>query len=485
MRAAVAQIGEGWRALRALGRLSAELLAHALRRGPRLPPGNMGSGMFARFGDHRYYLRQFRRHGPVFRVVWSEQVTICVVGFKRAKRLFSRHARLLLPLTVNLEPFVPHGFMRAMSPNAHPRYRRLFRSALDDGLLNAWETEFRDGVRADLDRLAASTESERAFGARALSASLDRIAGRGLLMLLYGVRPGHPTFEAFERAYQRFGPAEFEGNTLNAAQREAFDAICALIRQTVLVIGATPAAAEGDGALGRMVASDPSAADETVVGNLAFMGAQGRYDLCGLMHWVLKYLSGAPAVIAELRAALDSGDRAGARAQAERIVLETLRLDQAEALNRRVLEDFEFEGYLVPRGSFLRVLTRESHQDPETFANPEAFTPCRFAGQSYSSDLYAPFGVGEHQCLAGTIVVRLAGWMVEELVRGFTWTVEGDGERVFGRYHWQPARSFAIVLTSRADSSPLESGSARAGRVLTTHPHATRVARWHRATRDE
>lgn len=446
MRAVVAKTKDAWRALDTLRGLYTQLLIGTVRRGARLPPGDVGRAMFARFGDHRFYLEQFRRHGPVFRVVWSERLTVCVVGFKRAKQLFSLHARLLFPLTVNLEPFVPHGFIRGMSRDVHPKYRRIFLSALDDRLLDVWDAAFRAKVRDEFGRLAVMQASGQMAGARELSLALDRIAGRGLLMLLYGLQPGHAVLEQLEQAYARFGPAELDGNRLNAAQREAFDAICAIIREAAAALVANPSWADGDGALPRIVAADPAAVDETVVGNLAFMGAQGRYDLCGLSHWILKYLSGAPAVIADLRAAIASGDREAIRARAEHVVLETLRLDQAESLNRQVLEDFEFEGHHIPKGSFLRVLLRESHQDAATFDEPATFSPCRFAGRTYSSDVYAPFGVGEHRCLGGTIVVRLASILVEELVAGFTWTVHGDGERVFGRYHWEPSPTLSLAL---------------------------------------
>src|SRR5205085_1963376 len=143
MRAVLTRVKDAWRALEALRGLYTQLVVSALRQGAKLPPGNVGRAMFARFGDHRYYLDQFQRHGAVFRVVWSERLTICVVGFKRAKQLFSLHARLLLPLTVNLEPFVPHGFIRGMTPDVHPKYRRIFLSALDDRLLDIWEADFR------------------------------------------------------------------------------------------------------------------------------------------------------------------------------------------------------------------------------------------------------------------------------------------------------------------------------------------------------
>jgi cytochrome P450 len=211
--------------------------------------------------------------------------------------------------------------------------------------------------------------------------------------------------------------------------------------------------ASANGVLGRLIGSDGSAVDETVVGNLIYMVEMGRYDVRSLMRWVLKYLSDAPEVVAELRSALAARTEGTDCPLAESIVLETLRLDQAEALNRAVVADFDFEGYRIPKGSALRVLIRESHQDAATFADPEHFKPCRFAGKTYPGHAYAPFGVGEHRCIAATLVVRLSQLLVEELASGYEWSVGGDGSRFRGRYHWEPAPGFDLVLRARPVAS--------------------------------
>src|SRR5262249_26964293 len=148
--------------------------------------------------------------------------------------------------------------------------------------------------------------------------------------------------------------------------------------------------AEAEGVLGCLMGDDASAVDETAVGNLIYMVEIGRYDVRSLMRWILKYLSDAPEVVSGLQRALAAQSRRTAWPIAASIVLETLRLDQAEALNRTVAADFDFEGYRIPRDSALRILIRESHQDRVTFDEPEQFRPCRFSGKRYSSQAYAP-----------------------------------------------------------------------------------------------
>jgi cytochrome P450 len=174
----------------------------------------------------------------------------------------------------------------------------------------------------------------------------------------------------------------------------------------------------------------------------------GRYDIRGLFRWVLKYLSDHPHVIDDLRERRTKVEAVGSFAEA--CVLETLRLDQAEALGRDVTNDFVFEGFLIPKGSALRVALRESHRDAQTFPAPDEYRPCRFATRKYGPDAYAPFGIGEHRCIAGNHVVRLATWLVEELVDGFDWTVADDGPRHRGLYHWEPSPLFSLRLWARS-----------------------------------
>jgi cytochrome P450 len=93
---------------------------------------------------------------------------------------------------------------------------------------------------------------------------------------------------------------------------------------------------------------------------------------------------------------------------------------------------------------------RETHRDPAVFPEPDRFRPQRFLERRYSADEYAPFGLGEHQCIAGSLVVSVAAAFVEELVGRYAWSVIADGPRQYqpGRFHWEPSPGFAIRLFS-------------------------------------
>jgi cytochrome P450 len=422
--------------------------AGAAGLGPRLPPGFLGPSSLAKFGDDRFYRRRFRRYGPIFKVFWSQNLTICIVGFERARRLLAAHGKALIPLTIEIESFVPFGFMRRMAPEPHAHYRGLFAAALRVDPTVTWEKELRRLIRDELTRWADATPMP---GQSSLTAALDRIATSSLIVMFFGVRPATPQFDELERAFRRMGPRQFE-YPFGEEQHAAYATLRGLVWQAVAEAKTGTSWADAEGVLGRLMSGGASAVDETVVGNLVYMVEMGRYDVRSLMRWILKYMSDAPDVVTDLRRALEEQANGAACPFAESIVLETLRLDQAEALNRTVAADFDFEGYRIPKNSALRVLIRESHQDAATFNEPEEFKPCRFSGKSYPSQAYAPFGVGEHRCIAGGLVVRLSQLLVEELVSGYDWTVTGDGSRVRGRYHWEPAPGFEIALRSRSSA---------------------------------
>jgi cytochrome P450 len=115
-----------------------------------------------------------------------------------------------------------------------------------------------------------------------------------------------------------------------------------------------------------------------------------------------------------------------------------------------VLRAFELEGFHFPKNSWVSILTGESHRNPETFADPDAYRLERLLGRRPSGDEYVPFGIDEHQCITGSLVKRVGTLFVEELVSAFSWSVSQDGPRRHGHFHWEPSPDFAIELVPAA-----------------------------------
>lgn len=420
-------------------------LQDLLRRSVPLPPGSLAARQRHKaLEDDRFYLKQAARHGPIFKLFWgSGQLKTCVVGLSLGRRLLKQHRGLLRLVNVtDITSLVPAEYLRSMSPESHQKYRRVFQHAFRGDLVAPVETDLRDLLRRELMRLAEPAMPVEP-PARRLYSTLDTIATKSLLLTMLGVMPDSSTATALEEWYGQLGP---EGRVaqVGPAQKSAFAAIHGTVARLLQSIDSEPRATIRDCALKRLMNAGSPAVDETVIGNAIYMVERGRHDLRDLLRWILKYLSDDPAPLAEIRTGLRN--TAGTSRLAEACVLETLRLDQAEQLNRKALRPFVFGGFHFPAGSWVSVLLRESHRDAETFPQPDAFRPHRFLERSYSTDEYAPFGIDEHQCIGASLVVRLGTLFVEELARRFTWTVSADGARQHGALHWEPSPDFAIDL---------------------------------------
>ncbi|XP_077212060.1 cytochrome P450 716B1-like [Tasmannia lanceolata] len=89
---------------------------------------------------------------------------------------------------------------------------------------------------------------------------------------------------------------------------------------------------------------------------------------------------------------------------------------------RTVLKDFEFEGYLIPKGWQIFWVSNSTHMDERIFPEPEKFDPSRFDGQTrippYS---FVAFGGGQRIC-PGYEFTRLETMVaIHNLVTQFKW----------------------------------------------------------------
>ncbi|NXJ75175.1 CP4V2 protein, partial [Trogon melanurus] len=87
----------------------------------------------------------------------------------------------------------------------------------------------------------------------------------------------------------------------------------------------------------------------------------------------------------------------------ECVVKEALRIFPSVPMFARVLrEDCSIEGYQIPKGTNVLVLTYALHRDPEIFPDPEEFRPERFFPENSKGRhpyAYVPFSAGPRNCI--------------------------------------------------------------------------------------
>ena len=142
------------------------------------------------------------------------------------------------------------------------------------------------------------------------------------------------------------------------------------------------------------------------------VGMDTSASVCAFMLYaLLKH----PEILERMRAEVDEMYGQGAPTPGglrkldvcHRVAMETLRMYPViPALTRTVSNSFEFGGYRVPAGTDLFLGTTVGHHLPEYFPEPERFDIERYArgrAEHTQPGAFAPFGVDRHLCIGNSL----------------------------------------------------------------------------------
>jgi cytochrome P450 len=419
-----------------------------------LPPGSLSlTASIEAIVDRGFYARHFERLGPVFKMAQFNEKVVCVLGHDRWHDLVRSHGRHLGPSLQRINEDVRGGFLRYMDEDRHRVYGRLFRMALADTVVSAADPVARRAARQQWSSAAAACE---AGGPVRPDEYLRAIVLAAFARALFGIDPERDAgdLDTLGRLHAALEPVGL-GQRLSGAGRAAFGDLDALIRRRAAA-GARSSALAGDTtcALSELSRLDAAMPDDTCVDNLILILKIGTANVLGLLRWLVATLGNHPEWLDRLRADLGAGgDTSPGPRLADRIVMETLRLEQSEYLYRRVVTGFRHGGFDFPAGWHVRLCVRESHRRADVFASPDSFDPDRFLGRTPSKLEYSPFGTGSHACNGVDLTYVVCRAVLEELARGFELRLAGDGppERDFRHWsHWRPSASLRIRITPLA-----------------------------------
>jgi cytochrome P450 len=96
---------------------------------------------------------------------------------------------------------------------------------------------------------------------------------------------------------------------------------------------------------------------------------------------------------------------------------------------RGVVEEFEFNGYRVPKGWTALYMINAAHRDPAVYTDPDTFDPDRFSPERNEGSVpfsLVGFGGGARVCVGFAFAQQEMKVMLSHLLRKYTWELVPD-----------------------------------------------------------
>lgn len=436
----------------------------------RLPPGRL-SNLAAYAVDPELFRCAFARHGPIVKTTAGMRRVVAVQGIERSAHILRERRDVLVPHGFPMSRLVPGGFIRDMREPDHSQYRELLGSAFREPVVAAVEPVLRRILERAVD------DARRAGVPIEVGPWIERTFFRAWFTVFFGFETDDDEHSRLRNDY-----AVFDWRVTVTGLPEEFEAFASAsdeIRRHIAEWAKREPADWPACATAALLSGDVEALDDPkLFGNLVLLLRTSSADTHGLATWVVHHLDDDPRLVATLRRELvadvattapdldpsapwahgahgahGAAPSFAAPSFASRLVSETVRLHQSEAVHRIVAEEFEHEGLRFPKGWELRACVAESHRDPLHFVEPDTFDPDRFLDGPPPRMHYAPFGMDRHACLGEGLARMATRVLAESLVDRADWVSSGPHRIVFGEWrHWAPDPRWSITLRERSST---------------------------------
>lgn len=170
-----------------------------------------------------------------------------------------------------------------------------------------------------------------------------------------------------------------------------------------------------------------------IAGMVVWFMFAGHHTSANTAAWVLVELARYPQLAREVIAEVDavmSGDDAldlkvlRRMSVLEGFIRETLRVHPPlNTLTRRVIEDFEYKGHLIPKGNNIMLCPYVAHRLESSFANAESFDPHRPAPEN--PFCLIPFGGGQRKCVGNAFAILQVKVIFSVLLHEYAFELAG------------------------------------------------------------
>ena len=416
-------------------------------RGLSWPPGELDFRLSINRREQTFLLEQARKYGPIFKQWMYGTHTTCVVGLKRGRKLLRDNHLKMSSVTIDQTALYPKGNLRVMQGEEHKNYRRRIIEAINLEDLIEKNDDLKSLVARKLCELT-NQSSDKPVEADSLRLFLHDLMTDTMLLAVFGVEAGSERANDLKTSYRLLG-SKAPVNRVGDDQKSAFSQITNVLK-LIEHEATTATGSSTNSILGNLIKKDR--VDETIRGNLVYMVETARFDVASLWRWALYYVTGHNQVADKLQEEIRAGDCFRDDSYLSAIISETLRMNQSEYVLRKVTDNVESEGYLIPANTRLRVCTWESMKDPDVFPDPFSFKPERFLTRQYSVDEYAPFGLDKHRCLGADFTIFVTRLFLYTLYSDYHVRGINIGKPIRGKHHWEPNEDFTIQLTRREKS---------------------------------
>lgn len=428
--------------------------SRALPPGPRLPV----AVQTVLFGSFRQFLLPLarRRYGDVVRLrIYPERDVVSLSDPEHIKAVFTGPATTFHAGEGNaiLKPLMGEHSVLLTDEDQHMRARKLLMPAFNGSALRGYREMVTELTVAEVERWPTG----RIFRSHE---RMQVLTLEVILRVVFGVTDG-PRLDRLRVLLRRLldiGPLDIFGwhnpNLQKAGpwkrnaqrQREIDELIYAEIADRRR---AGDLADRGD-VLSRLltVPGDDPLTDAELRDQLITLLLAGHETTATTLGWAFHELARDPASLRSATEAADNNDEK----YLEAVTKEAMRLHPViHEVARRLTEDTEVAGYVLPAGFTVQPSIALVQSDPEHYPEPERFSPERFVDGNPPAGTWFPFGGGVRRCLGAGFSLMEANVVLREVLRRYHLSPERrSAEKPKARHITMvPARGAKILVTER------------------------------------
>jgi cytochrome P450 len=394
-----------------------------------LPAGSLAYFPLEPWRDPGYFAKQAAIHGRVFKFRQVITPAIAITGLPAiADFLRANETKLEVP-PAPFNAIIPGGFIRYATGDDHNQLTSTFRSAFSGSVIEH---------HGDLIASEAQRALEQIRSGAMIRDAIDTMMVNSLFAVFLGVDERDRDWFRTQYHVANYRRLARTGKT---RARKAVIGIIERLR-TMPRDNAAPSF------LSELIAQSPAHLnDDWILANLVYMLHLARFDVGGLLAWLLAMTGRHPGSLEHVRRELrETGSGAlKPNGAADRIVRETLRLHQSEFLIRRTKSPIEWNGFRIPAGWHIRMCIAESHRTGDSFERPDEFHPERFSTTPQRGH-YTPFGFAPHLCLGEHLARAIGRHLVCEIARRYAIDAADVEPLEFNGFHWTPGSRMTLKL---------------------------------------